>query len=180
MSRVGVELRGATVADAPALAGVHVRAWREGYAGLVDPALIAAATVARRERQWARWLGTAPPWPIVTVVAVAAGGALAGFCSVATPARDLDDPRTAEIAALYVDPPRWGEGVGSALLAAALDGLRAERWPAVTLWVIEGNARAERVYVRAGFRPDGARRRDLGVAPPGVELPWQRRLRVDL
>ena len=44
-----------------------------------------------------------------------------------------------------------GNGVGSALLRAALATLREDGYDQVYLWCIEGNERAERFYRRHGF-----------------------------
>jgi GNAT superfamily N-acetyltransferase len=46
--------------------------------------------------------------------------------------------------------------VGAVLLGSALDALRADGWPAVTLWMLEGNARGRAFYERFGFAADGA------------------------
>ena len=57
---------------------------------------------------------------------------------------------------LYVDPPWFGRGVGSALLARA----QARRPAGLQLWAFESNHRAHRFYERHGFvlaeQTDGA------------------------
>ena len=45
-----------------------------------------------------------------------------------------------------------GQGVGSALLAAAMDFCRAQGYPRVYLWTFEGLDAARHLYERAGFR----------------------------
>jgi GNAT superfamily N-acetyltransferase len=45
-----------------------------------------------------------------------------------------------------------GQGVGSALLAAAMDFCHAQRYPRVYLWTFEGLHAARHLYERAGFR----------------------------
>ena len=45
-----------------------------------------------------------------------------------------------------------GQGVGSALLAAAMDFCRAQRYPRVYLWTFEGLDAARHLYEKAGFR----------------------------
>jgi len=58
-----------------------------------------------------------------------------------------------EVCALYVDPARAGEGIGSRVLLA-LETLAAEReWPVLTL---ESTAAAREFYRTRGFRDAGA------------------------
>ena len=52
---------------------------------------------------------------------------------------------------IYVDPAQRGRGIGTALLAAGLDWLRARGYRRVLLNVTAGNP-ARRLYERAGFR----------------------------
>lgn len=85
----------------------------------------------------------------------------------AGPSRDPDaDPaRTGEIYDLYVVAEHWRGGLGRMLMSAAVEALRSTGRCRVTLWVIDGNARARRFYESRGFAADGARR----TAPSGVE-----------
>jgi len=80
-------------------------------------------------------------------------------------ARDGDD-----IHALYIDPTARGQGVGSRLLADAMD--HEER---LTLWTFQANTRAQNFYERHGFaeieRTDGARN-DEGL--PDIRYQWER------
>ncbi|WP_254545103.1 GNAT family N-acetyltransferase [Halomarina pelagica] len=54
---------------------------------------------------------------------------------------------------LYVVPERRGEGVGTALLGAAEDALRADGAAIVALDVMAANDEARRFYRRLGYRP---------------------------
>ena len=54
---------------------------------------------------------------------------------------------------LYVVPAHRGRGVGEALLQRALEHARGAGCRAVELEVDAGHARAEHLYVRAGFAP---------------------------
>ena len=62
--------------------------------------------------------------------------------------------RFGELHGLYVDPDRWGEGAGRALLARGEDEL-AETWDEAILWTLEDNPRTRRFYEAAGWRLDG-------------------------
>ncbi|MFJ4232636.1 GNAT family N-acetyltransferase [Cellulosimicrobium cellulans] len=66
-----------------------------------------------------------------------------------------DDPTTAELVSVWVDPGARGTGVAAALLRSA-DALAVELGArTLALWVTRTNARARRLYGRAGFAPTG-------------------------
>src|SRR6516165_4195497 len=55
-SNVGGSIRVAGVADAAAIAAVHVEAWRETYKGIVPVHVLAGLSVDRRTEIWRRIL----------------------------------------------------------------------------------------------------------------------------
>jgi ribosomal protein S18 acetylase RimI-like enzyme len=172
-------VRPARAGDARDVAAVHVRAWQAAYRGLVPDAVLDGLSRDARERRW-RALLRAPDEDARTLVATGARGAVLGFCSTLAPARDDDAPAgTAEIAALYVDPPAWRTGIGTALLDAASTGLASDGWAAALLWVLAGNDAALGFYRARGFAEDGARRAGP-VAPDagGAPLPQLRLVRA--
>ncbi|QWC86772.1 GNAT family N-acetyltransferase [Nocardioidaceae bacterium] len=86
---------------------------------------------------------------------VRSGERLIGFVSCG-PGRDATQaliPDT-ELQALNVRAEAHGQGVGLALLQAAIGGASAH------LWVLEGNHRAIRFYEKHGFVADGATKQD--------------------
>ncbi|MFC6835366.1 GNAT family N-acetyltransferase [Halomarina ordinaria] len=54
---------------------------------------------------------------------------------------------------LYVDPDHRGAGIGTALLRAAEEALRADGADVVALDVMAGNEAAQRLYRELGYRP---------------------------
>jgi GNAT superfamily N-acetyltransferase len=153
-----VDVRTAGAADAEALAVVHVRSWRAAYAGLVDETHLAGLDVDDRARLWRGRLAGGGPGAVTYLATIAAD--VVGFASVG-PVRDEDlvrqQERWAEVYALYVDPDRWGAGVGTALWGAVEAGW-AEEAAAVALWVLRDNVRAREFYLARGLAPDGAER----------------------
>jgi RimJ/RimL family protein N-acetyltransferase len=140
--------------DISAIAGIHVRSWQAAYRGILPDELLDSLSVAEREASWRELLSDSDDrW--LTLVAERAGH-LAGFCSVATPGRDVDaDESTAEIGALYVDPAHWRQGIGSAILLAALDELDKRGWHQMILWVLPENRAALAFYAKFGFEVEG-------------------------
>ncbi len=70
------------------------------------------------------------------------------------------------VARLYVDPDRWGRGIGTVLYETAIADLRASGFCAATLWVLEDNHRARRWYERLGWCQ--TRRRKPTYEPAGI------------
>lgn len=150
-------VRLARLADADAIARVHVASWHAAYGALIPAGRLAAFTVPVRTAAWRRNL-TGDARMRTTVVE--RDGAIVGFAAIG-PSRDLAG--WGEIWAIYVDPAVWGTGVGSALFADALAALAARGLPRVLLWVLEGNQRALQFYQGSGFVLDGARKVEDGL-----------------
>ena len=151
LSRGELLIRPAIAADAAAIARVHVAAWRVGYAGLVDHGVLDALDESERARRWVDTLDGDDD----ALVAEDDDG-LAGFASVAVPARDVAEPGVGEITALYVDPQRWRSGIGRALVDAAAAELREQGCDDVVLWTFEASEPSRAFYAALGFEPDGA------------------------
>lgn len=108
---------------------------------------------------------TVRPDQLVDVVVAEVDGTIAGFRLL------VADGETAELDALFVDPPFIGSGIGGMLLAEVLATARARD---VRLIGLDADPGAEAFYARYGART-------TGVTPsgsiPGRELP---RMEFDL
>jgi ribosomal protein S18 acetylase RimI-like enzyme len=148
-------LRGATRADARAIAEIHVAAWRAAYRELMPQSYLASLSVDDRARKWEKTI--AKPGPAQLALAEL-DGELAGFCLYG-PTRDrVEAADVAEIYAVNVHPARWRQGAGRLLCAHALNEAAAREHTSMTLWVMSGNGRARRFYRHLGFSSDGAAR----------------------
>jgi ribosomal protein S18 acetylase RimI-like enzyme len=146
-------IRSATPDDALAVATVHVRAWQEGYRGLVADDYLDAL---RPEDRAARYdLGASDPARPSTTVAVR-DGVVCGFATIGA-CREAG-AQTGELLALHVDPSAWGLGVGRRLIAEARARLHSLGFTEAVLWVLVGNERAQRFYRIDGWRPDDCER----------------------
>ena len=151
-------IRAATPADADAIAGVQVRAWKRAYADIVTETEMPEADDARK--RWWRILTDGPARRVLTL-AFDQDGMVAGFVSVG-PGRDADVcGEGGELRAVYVDPPAQGAGVGRALMDAGEARLRDEGYPFAVLWVFAANGMAREVYNRRGWvlEPDAVKER---------------------
>jgi GNAT superfamily N-acetyltransferase len=131
------------------LAEIHTFAWRWAYRGLVpDRELYLDRTVAKAVDQWTKMLASG------TRVLVWDDGIPKGFV-IHGKSRDSDNADAWEVMALYVDPPFFREGGGSALLGASEQLARDEGYRKSLLWVLEANSRARAFYDTQGYRQDG-------------------------
>jgi ribosomal protein S18 acetylase RimI-like enzyme len=60
-------------------------------------------------------------------------------------------PRAGHVSMVFVDPERWGRGVGSRLLDALHREMRARDWRTSSLWTRSNNVRARRLYEGCGY-----------------------------
>lgn len=150
-----------------AVAVVHVRSWQAAYRGLLPDAILDGLSVDGRAHMWRTQLTEASDTRIW--VAEAADG-IAGFV-VAGPEDPRSDEGTAEVHAIYVAPERYREGIGTALLARAVEELQKAGFRQAVLWALAGNEAADRFYRVNGWQPDGATKVDEMV---GLDLPQVR------
>jgi GNAT superfamily N-acetyltransferase len=130
-------LRPARAEDAPTVAEIWYRGWRDGHLGNVPDALTVARTPESFRVRAAERVAD-------TVVAVV-DGAVAGFIMV-----DHD-----EVEQVYVSAGHRGSGVAGVLLAEAERLVAAAGHERAWLAVVPGNARARRFYERSGWADDG-------------------------
>ena len=153
----GAVVRPAVPDDAEGIARVHTRSWQVAYRGVVPDAHLDGLSWQRRSEGWSQELAE-PTLPRSSVLVAVDEGVVVGFASVgSTRDDDLRSEGLFELYAIYVSPDKWGRGVGSSLLDAALQMVPAVA-PGLTLWVLADNATGRRFYERHGFAGDGTTR----------------------
>lgn len=166
-------IRPATSADALMVAQVHVRAWQVAYRSLLPDEFL---DQLRAEDRAARYdfshMDADKPFTQVAE----SEGTIAGFATTG-PARDADCTGLGELLALYVAPERWGGGMGRELSQAARNRLLERGFVEAVLWMLDGNARADRFYRKDGWLPDGARKTDTIWGITVLEVRYRRDLR---
>ncbi len=163
------EVRVAAPGDSRSLATIKVAGWRAAYRGLLPDSVLDGLDVDRTTDLWATSIGslTAPSGCLVVLDRdVVAGYAAFGPYRWEEP----DDPmlrQAGEIYAFYVDPGRWGRGLGRRLMTATQERLEDAGLDDQALWVLETNQAGRRFYEALGWSWDGARgdRCELDDAP---------------
>ena len=152
-----VSVRVAWADDAPAIAELQLRAWRDKYAELV-PAEALPDDVEAAAAAW-RASMSKPGDARNRVMVALERNRVVGF-AITSPAGDPDcDPVTdAELQEFTVDPAERGRGHGSRLLQAAVDTMRADRFTRSVLWAIATDDALRGFLTGAGWAADGAHR----------------------
>lgn len=148
MSAPNLQLRPASLEDAPALARVHVGSWRAAYRGLMPDTVLDGLAEEAFTENWRQRLRRMPR----STLLLASADEVIGFAAAGA-SRDPDAVplRTGELYALYLHPEHWGTGAGTRLWQGMRGWLVGEEFAEVTLWVLEGNARGRAFYERVGF-----------------------------
>jgi L-amino acid N-acyltransferase YncA len=141
-------VREATVEDAQSIAAIHVATWRHAYRGIVPATLLASLSVEQRTKDWVTRLqpGNRQTYVLETE------GVICGWASIG-PSRDDDHKGDyAELYAIYMAPAQIGRSLGQLLYARCEQELEKDRYPFISVWVLEANAVARRFYDYAEVR----------------------------
>lgn len=165
----GVLVREMRFADCERVSGIRIRGWQSAYRGLMPQSYLDALSATQDAQRRRAHFSARARDGVVNLVAEQ-DGEIVGWAAYG-PYRD-GEVRThdAELYAIYVDPGKYGGGIGHVLLHESLRRCEAAGHGTILLWVLKGNARARRFYERAGFRADGAEEpfEVDGVAVPEV------------
>lgn len=159
-----MRVRPARAADLPAVAQVFRACFTDSYAGVVPSSVRRAMTPQRALNLWEAALADAGN----TLVADDDAAGVVGVTRVGGPGPE----GTGEVASLYVAPAAQGQGIGQALMTAALERLRELGAHRAQLWVFATNPGAQRLYQKLGYRADGRTRVEpaYGVVELGMSL----------
>jgi ribosomal protein S18 acetylase RimI-like enzyme len=133
--------------DALALAGVHVRSWRETYEGLLPAAYLDRMNVQTHARRWRHHLTHMAAGQVVLAVEGPRG--LIGYCTGALHPQD-GARRQGEIITLYLLSGAQGLGLGRRLMEMTARVLEAQGARSLIIWALSGNDRARRFYEHMG------------------------------
>ena len=143
-----VEIRYARLADAQAVANLHLLASRAVHEGVVPESHWQATPPAQRVKFWKEAIEYGEP----QVMVACEGEEIVGLVGFDRSRDPKSKNTTGELWTLYVQPERIGQGVGLALWDAAREGLQDEDCTDVTVWVPLASPRALAFFDAAGFK----------------------------
>ena len=144
-----INVRTADFNDAPAIARIHIAAWRAAYADEMPADFLAGLSYSQYLASWQRTLNTQSQG---CYLVCEINNTVAGFAVYGPPRdEDLAEKPVGELCALNIDPKQWGRGLGKALLEYMIKAGQKQGWSALYLWVVSSNQRAIGLYSRYGF-----------------------------
>jgi ribosomal protein S18 acetylase RimI-like enzyme len=150
-------VRVARASDAPAVGLVQAVVFREAYAAVLAPEVVAAFEPRPFANAWRATLEGEQSGDGVLLVACA-GEQVVGFAAVGA-SDDADaGPGTAELLVLGVHPDARRQGHGSRLLHAVVDTTRARGRDELAAWLLATDDAPRAFLTAAGMVADGARR----------------------
>jgi ribosomal protein S18 acetylase RimI-like enzyme len=161
-----ITLRVAEAGDLGAIADLFLACWRTSYRGVLPPDVIARFGPAEARDLWQRsFVEDASEREVV--VAEGVDGRLLGVVALGP---EPDDPSTGHVYSLYVHPQAQGLGIGSRLMADAVERFVSEGLSRASLWVFEANAGGRAFYERLGWRASGMVRVEPEYGEPELRL----------
>lgn len=148
-------VREAVLADALAIAEIHVAAWQETYRGLLPSSLLDSLETSEKLGLWQEVLSLAAEQDDVAVCVARVGGDCVGFASM----RPQPDGGLraagfgAEVSALYVLKQAQGRGLGRELMRWLAVQVGVAGLHGASLWVLESNKNARGFYEALGGEP---------------------------
>lgn len=97
---------------------MHVRSWKETYAGIFPADYLGERTEIVRRETWSNWFENSAESHRAYVAEV--DGDVVGFCSIG-PSRKADGDASLEVYAIYVERAFQGRGLGGELWRAACE-----------------------------------------------------------
>ena len=168
-----IEVLKATPDDAEAIAALQVAGVKAAFSEILPKELLDAGTLDFRTRQWRGWLERSKTFTFAT----RDEETLTGFCSLHPAPESGSNATVAEIAALYVLPSYWREGLGRALGERGVTEARDRGFEQVVAWEFEGNLAAKELGAKLGFELGDQRRAFLEGAHGDV---FEVQYRLDL
>lgn len=153
-------IRLATLADARAIAEIHVLSWQKAYQGIIPDSFLRSLSIERREQFWCQAIEDNTPEVWVAEYA----SEIVGWVAFGASQDEDADETTGEIEAIYVLPSYWGKGTGRELWLVARRRLIERGFTSATLWVLVENSRAITFYHAAGFEPNPSATKEITIA----------------
>lgn len=154
-------IRTAELADAAALAEVHVLTWRDSYRGLLDGVYLERLNADRLTARWRANLLQRDRDRDEEVFVAEASGRVIGFSMIGA-TREASSLWDGEVWMIYVLKEHRGAGVGRALMKASADHLIRRGLFSCGLWVLRDNGAARDFYELLDGEPGGRKLDSVG------------------
>lgn len=141
------KIRKATLVDAPAIAAVHVTAWREAYRGIISDEFLANLSLQRRTEFWVNSLSD-PSHIFHHVFVAESNGQVVGFAGYGNP-QEKESGFDGELFAIYILQSAQKRGIGRLLVNQVVEVMRDIGWNSMMVWVLKDNP-ARGFYERLG------------------------------
>jgi ribosomal protein S18 acetylase RimI-like enzyme len=172
-----INIRPATVADAEAIARVHIAAWRESYAELMPAGVLAGLDADEWTGRWRENLSDPDP-ATSTFLAIDETGRPAGFghCRRQRSEKLLPLGFSGEITSLYLLRHIQRRAVGQRLLGEMARHLIAHGCDSAAVWAFRDATQARAFYEAQGALPTGIAGvwEIYGMVLPDVAYGWRR------
>ena len=145
-----MRVRSGQIADAKAIAGVHVDSWRSTYKGILPDDFLVSLSYERRERGWRDIFANAGRQRSFVYVAEEEAERVVGFVH-GGPEREHDPFHKGELYAIYLLESYHHKGIGRQLVRVAAQQLIESGFEAMLVWVLADNP-SRRFYERMGGR----------------------------
>lgn len=161
-----MRIRRATAADADAIAAVHAASWRDAYRDVMPADYLRDQALADLTRHWRE----TEYRPEDVILVAERAGAVIGFIAIY---RGPEHGPIPYLDNLHVHPEQRSGGIGAQLMAAAAEALQALGETGVYLWLVQGNAAAQRFYERlGGVATERSAKEVFGVPIKTLKIAW--------
>ena len=141
-----ITYRKASIADCPTVAKVHVRSWRESFAGLVPETVMNQITVGKRIKAFQERFKS----DSYQMYVAESDGDVIGFVDWGSPRQEIKGYE-AELYAIFLLPESQGSGVGRQLFSLCVQGMAKSGMRSMYLLTFE-NSPYRSFYDKMGGR----------------------------
>ncbi len=167
---IELKIREAKPDDAPQIAEVHIKSWRQAYKGIVHQSYLDnGLDINERTKRWHENLAESRKGTFLAFD----GEILVGFSTVGK-SRDDDYSDYGELYAIYLDPDYFGKSVGKALFQRSLEYAITQGFKKMFVSVLSYNKIGRDFYERLGAVPIENSEEELTIdGQPYLEMKYE-------
>jgi ribosomal protein S18 acetylase RimI-like enzyme len=144
---MNLKIRPMAIDDAYEVARINTHSWQTAYKGILDQSFLDSLDIDKRASSWTD--GIKNDSKLIRLVAETEGtikGFVVGLNNRSHPNPDSDG----ELWAIYVDPIKVGNGIGTSLFRKFQNELQNRNMKSMCVWVLEENKQARAFYEKMG------------------------------